>query len=135
MSISIGSGNITSAYADIYGTGSASSSKTEEVANKDYSNATEEELMDACKDFEAYFLEQVFKAMEATVDKNEDSKTSGVNVMDYFGDTLYQEIAERATEGEGIGIAKMLYEQMKRNYGIGVEQPIVDSTGDSGEQL
>lgn len=118
MSISIGSGNITSAYADIYGTGSASSSKTEEVANKDYSNATEEELMDACKDFEAYFLEQVFKAMEATVDKNEDSKTSGVNVMDYFGDTLYQEIAERATQGEGVGIAKMLYEQMKRNYDL-----------------
>ena len=41
--------------------------------------------------------------------------------MDYFGDTLYQELAEDVTEsnnGEGIGIAKTLYEQMKRNYGI-----------------
>ena len=34
-------------------------------------------------------------------------------------DKLYQEYAEDATErGDGIGIAAMLYEQMKRNYNI-----------------
>ena len=27
------------------------------------------------------------------------------------------------TEGEGLGLANVLYEQMKRNYGIGVVQP------------
>lgn len=117
MAISIGN-DITSAYAGLYNTSSASASKTQDTASKDYTNATSEELMDACKEFEAYFLEQVFKAMEATVDKDEDSQTSSVNVMDYFGDTFYQEIAEKATEGNGVGIAKMLYEQMKRNYNI-----------------
>lgn len=117
MAISIGN-DITSAYASMYNTSNISADKAQDVANKDYTNATSEELMDACKEFEAYFLEQVFKAMEATVDKNEDSKTSGVNVMDYFGDTFYQEIANKATEGNGVGIAKMLYEQMKRNYNI-----------------
>ena len=39
--------------------------------------------------------------------------------VDMFKDTLYQEYAESATErGDGIGIAKMLYEQMKRNYDL-----------------
>lgn len=27
------------------------------------------------------------------------------------------------TEGQGLGLANTLYEQMKRNYGIGVVQP------------
>ena len=49
---------------------------------------------------------------------NDDDK-SGTNHLDMFKDTLYQEYAEAATErGDGIGIAKQLYEQMKRNYSI-----------------
>ena len=37
-----------------------------------------QELMDVCKDFEAYFLEQVFKSMEKTVMKDEDSISVGI---------------------------------------------------------
>ena len=36
---------------------------------------TDDELMDACKEFEAYFLEQVFKGMEKTVVKADNSSS------------------------------------------------------------
>lgn len=80
-------------------------------------NATDEELMDACKSFEAYLLEQTFKSMESTIMKDEDEEeNSGItNYMNMFGDTMYQSIAQNATETEDLGIAKMLYESMKRN--------------------
>ncbi len=48
-------------------TASSSASKLEETLNSDLSTATEEELMDVCKDFEAYFIEQMFKAMQRMV--------------------------------------------------------------------
>ena len=80
------------------------------------SKATDEELMEACKTFESYFIEQAIKGMEKTIPDNDDSSASYLNM---FKDTLYQEYADIASErGDGIGIAKMLYEQMKRNYNI-----------------
>lgn len=76
-------------------------------------NSTDEELMDVCKSFESYFLEQVFKSMEKTImeDKNSTS-TSGYTT--YFKDMLTQKYAENATKTGGYGIAQMLYESMKR---------------------
>ena len=66
------------------------------ITNTDYSKATEEELMEACK--RLVCAGQFYK---------------------HFKDKLYQEYAESATDrGDGIGIAAMLYEQMKRNYDV-----------------
>ena len=91
----------------------------ENISNKDYSKATDEELMDACKTFEAYFIEQAFKGMEKMITKSDDEGSSSTSYSDMFMGKLYQEYSELATErGDGIGIAKMLFEQMKRNYDI-----------------
>lgn len=97
----------------------ATSQLRDKLTNTDYSQATEEELMEVCKSFEAYFLEQVFKGMEKMIPKDKDDDSSGMNHVDMFKDNLYQEYAKSATErGEGIGLAKQLFEQMKRNYGL-----------------
>lgn len=91
----------------------------DKISNTDYANATDEELMEACKSFEAYFVEQAFKGMEKMIPENEDDSSSGMNHIDMFKDNLYKEYASAATErGDGLGIATMLYEQMKRNYDI-----------------
>lgn len=80
-----------------------------------------EELMDACKEFEAYFVEQVLKSMESlkkVPGAEEKEKSSATSYYENFKDTLYQEYASTMTESGDFGIAKTLYEQMKRNYGI-----------------
>ena len=90
----------------------------DKINNTDYSNATDAELMEACKSFEAYFVEQAFKGMEKMIPERDDS-SSGMNHVEMFKDNLYKEYASAATEhGDGLGIATMLYEQMKRNYDI-----------------
>ena len=55
----------SSLYTD-YITSTASNSKASALTSKsktDYSNASDEELMDVCKEFESYFLEKIFDAM------------------------------------------------------------------------
>lgn len=89
---------------------------TSGVAAKDYSNATEEELLEACKEFEAYFVEQMFKAMRATVPKSESSTSA--SALDMFEDNLYQEYAKQTAESGQLGLAQQLFEQMKRNYNL-----------------
>ncbi|MBO5336049.1 MAG: rod-binding protein [Lachnospiraceae bacterium] len=110
--------NITSTYNDIYTSASnQSTSKLEGQLNKDYSKVNDDELMDACKQFEAYFLEQMFKEMMNTIPKSEESDSTS-NLVDYFKDEMVQEIAADSTEHNSLGLAQMLYDQMKRNYGL-----------------
>lgn len=117
MSLSIDS---MSSYDDIMA--NASTSKVDslqgKLENTDYSKATDDELMEVCKDFESYFVEQMFKAMEKMVPKDEDDESSGMSTVEYFSDMLTQEYASNATEQGSFGIAEALYEQMKRNYSI-----------------
>jgi flagellar protein FlgJ len=104
-------------YSDIYNKNSSAGNIKNKLESTDYSKSTDDELMDACKEFEAYFVEQAFKAMQKMVPENEEGSSS--DYMEYFGDTLVQEYAKSATnQGDGFGIANMLYEQMKRNYGL-----------------
>lgn len=116
-----------SQYSDMYTSDAAKDSakadKLKDTLSKtDYSKSTDDELMSVCKEFESYFTEQVFKSLERMVPENdEDSGSSVSSYTDYFGDMLTQEYAKNATEsnnGKGLGIAQMLYEQMKRNYGL-----------------
>ncbi len=79
-------------------------------------NTGDDELMEACKQFEAYFVEQMFKEMRKTVPEDPLDSGSNKQLVDYFKDNLTQEYATQATEREGLGLAQMLYEQMKRNY-------------------
>ena len=115
MSISIDSSYLSNAdlYAD-----NTSTSSLDTTLNKDYSSADNDELMDVCKDFEAYFTEQIFNALQKMVPEEEDQSSTTKTTLCYFKDMLTQEYAKSSTEGEGLGIAQMLYEQMKRNYNV-----------------
>ncbi len=116
--------NITSMYSDMYA--NAANQSTSKLQNKlngaDYSEATDDELMDACKQFEAYFVEQMYKGMMKTVPTNESMSSSTSTMTDYYKDQMLQSLAEQTTEQNGLGLAQMLYEQMKRNYGVSAEE-------------
>lgn len=115
-------GNLGSAYNDIYASASnANASRLEGQLKTDYSKATDDELMAACKQFEAYFLEQVFKGMMKTIPQSDENSSS--TMVDFFKDQMVQQIAADSTEQNSLGIAQMLYEQMKRNYGLDAGSP------------
>lgn len=110
-------------------TSKATSALEDKLGGKDLSKATDEELMAVCKDFEAYFVEQMFQAMEKmshiTSDDEEEegviSSGYATQMQEYFQEELLSEYSKNAANsngGEGLGIAGMLYEQMKRNYQI-----------------
>lgn len=108
-----------SSYGDIYSDTTNKASGLEDQLSGDLSTASDDELMSVCKDFEAYFVEQTFKAMQKMVPESDDEESSsGASTLNMFKDNLVQEYAASATEGEGLGLAKMLYEQMKRNYSL-----------------
>ena len=100
---------------------SANIAKLRETARKSSSAKTDDELMGACKEFEAYFLEQVFKEMQKTVDifsKDENKDQSTSNLVDFFKGNTLQDFCKQSTETQGLGLAQMLYENMKRHYEI-----------------
>lgn len=115
-------------YSDVYANAAnQSASKLQNKLNEtEYSTATDEELMDACKQFEAYFIEQMYKAMLKTIPENGETSNYTSTMMDYYKDQMVQGIAEQTTEQSGLGLAQMLYEQMRRNYGL-------DATETAGE--
>lgn len=77
-----------------------------------------EELKAVCREFESYFMEQVYKEMFKTIGDDEDGDSSLSTLVDYFKDSTLQTIAAKTTEQTGGPLAQQLYEQMKRNYGI-----------------
>lgn len=108
MGIEIGSGSQYFPTAGIVAENAKADSLKEKLNNK---SATDEELMEVCRSFESYMLEQVMKEMEKSVSPEEDKNA----YIEQFGDILYEEYARMATQNQGLGIAQMLYEAMKRN--------------------
>lgn len=102
--------------SSLSGAGSTSSlsnlAATTELQNTIENAQTDEELMEACKSFEQYFLEQVFKGMKATVETSEEEENA---YTEMFGDMLIEEYAKSAVDAKGYGVAQMLYDSMKHN--------------------
>lgn len=81
-------------------------------------SASADELKEVCREFESYFMEQVYKEMFKTVGTEENGDSSLASLVDYFKDGVIQTVASQTTEQSGGPLAQQLYEQMKRNYGI-----------------
>lgn len=110
---------VNSLYTDyLAGTATDKSTALKDKLGSDYANASDEELMDACKEFESYFVEQVFNAMMETakVFSDEEENSYATKMVDYFKDTAVQELTGQMSDQGGIGLARTLYEQMKRQY-------------------
>lgn len=112
--------SVTGMYSDMYSTAAnqTASRLQNKLADADYSKATDVELMNACRQFEAYFIEQMYKGMMKTVPQGEETSNYTSTMMDYYKDQMIQGLAEETSkQNGGLGLAQMLYEQMKRNYG------------------
>lgn len=108
MDLSVGANSLQAINSNIL----SSKTKAEQLESKiNITSASDKELLEACKSFESYMLEQVMKGMEKTIPSKEEKNP----YLDQFGGLLYEEYANMATENQSIGLAQMLYESMKRN--------------------
>ena len=105
-----------------------SSERSSKLSNLEH--ASEAELMEACKSFEAYLIETVLqKTKEAIVPKDEDEDNEYLKM---FGDKLYEGYAQTIAESGRLGIAQKLFEAMKRDYGLaaGTVSPVEEKKGE-----
>ena len=84
------------------------------------SASTDEEMLNACKEFESYMVEQLYKqAREMT--KMSDDEEDGYTQYAY--DLQAQQYAKLVTDQGKLGLAQHLYESMKKqDAGIKQEQ-------------
>ncbi|MCR4782487.1 MAG: hypothetical protein K5851_07085 [Lachnospiraceae bacterium] len=83
--------------------------------------STEEELTEAVKSFESYFVEQVLKEMEESAKMLSDDKddNSSMSMMkDIHMDGMYQQMASTLVDKVGGRFTETMVNQMKRTYGI-----------------
>ena len=85
---------------------------------------TDEEMMEACKEFETYLWEQVVKSMRDSTKVFSGEDDSSSQQVDYFMDTAITDMARKLTD-QNLGpnsLAMQMFEQMKRNQGISAEE-------------
>jgi flagellar protein FlgJ len=111
-------GSISSMYLNNVKDNSSKSTDITDKLKNGVEGKSDEELMEACKEFEAYFTEQIFKNMrKAMVPQSEEDTGSMSTLKDYFEDELWKNYSTEAAKQSNKGLAQMLYEQMKRNQG------------------
>ena len=79
------------------------------------SDASDDQLMSVCKDFESYFVQKIIESAKATISESEEDEGE---YMKYFGDIQNQQYAETITNNGGIGLAQQLYDSMKTTYNL-----------------
>ncbi len=94
-----------------------SSSRVDKLKNRDFAHAEDDELKEAVKSFESYFVEQVIKEVEKTIHTDDENSYAG-QMTNYFKDSVIQTISDKIVDQSGGTYTQKLYEQMKRNYGI-----------------
>ncbi len=77
-------------------------------------SSTDEELMEACKSFEAYFVQKMIEESKKTLD-NEDEQGE---YMQYFGDMLNETYAKAIADSGQLGLAQQLYDSVKTTYNL-----------------
>jgi flagellar protein FlgJ len=83
------------------------------------SSKTEEELLEVCKDFASYFIEEVLKEVKENMTmEDEDTDSTMQSLTDYHMDSVIEDISDQLLDQSGNSYIQQLYEQMKRNYNI-----------------
>ena len=81
------------------------------------SDTSADELIEVCKDFESYFVEQVIKQMKDTFTSDDDEDSTMSQYKDLYMDQAIETVADEMVDQIGESYTQTLYEQMKRNIG------------------
>lgn len=83
-------------------------SKSVSLGGKQY---TDEDLMNACREFETLFTQELLKTMWATVPESELIKESQASKI--WKDMYIEQLAKVSSQGRGLGVAETLYNQLR----------------------
>ena len=114
-------GGLSSNYTKYLTSSTEAASKMNQISGVDQKTATDDEMMNACKQFEEYLVEMVMDEVMKNVDlmgMGVASSSAISTSQDFIKDGLVQEMASKITESGNLGIAQKLYDSMKRNYDI-----------------
>ena len=98
--------NLTNKDYSSYVTQAQTSNLTNQIKKSTSSEATDEEMLAACKEFEAYLVEQVYKQVQSTIKSDSDE--------DDTYDLQAQQYAKLVSDQGKLGLAQQLYESMKK---------------------
>ena len=95
---------------------SASAGAVNSAVNSINENSSEEEMKQAIRDFESYFVEQILKNVQESLKSDEDS--SNAQLTEFFMGQVGEQLADQIVDQVGSRMTQTLYEQMCRNYSI-----------------
>ena len=84
-------------------------------------DSSREEVKEAVRSFESYFLEQVIKQQKESVkafSDNDDKDLYASQIEDMYSDRAIQQIAESMVKQNFEGVTDKFTDQIMRNYGI-----------------
>lgn len=79
-----------------------------------YSGKKNKQLVKACQDFEAIFISHLLKTMRTSLGEETGFWGNGIG-GGFFRDLFETEVARKVSEERGIGLAKMLYENLGKS--------------------
>lgn len=85
-----------------------------EAAAKAKAAKEDAKMKEACKGFEAMFLNMMYKQMRSTVQKG--GMFGDSNAEQIMQDMLDTELVNRMADSGGVGLADMLYKQLKQDF-------------------
>ncbi|MCI8769863.1 MAG: hypothetical protein HFH73_01750 [Lachnospiraceae bacterium] len=105
----------TSSLYSTYGqtvTNAASSSLQNTLGNVN-DDSSDEELMNVCKNFEAYFVQKIIEQAKKSIAGEEEEEQG--EYMKYFGDMQNEQYANIIADSGSFGLAQQLYDSIKSN--------------------
>lgn len=100
---------------------SQQASDVEKAASGILKNSSKEELTNAAKTFESYFVEQVIKEVKKTNDElkgDDDTDAYAQQVSDMYMDTTIQTLASDIVDDYGDRFTEDMVKNMQAQYGI-----------------
>jgi peptidoglycan hydrolase FlgJ len=111
---------MTTSMKDIPATGMAEKAKMEEARGRGRYESVDKRkaaVKKVSREFEAMFAGMMLKSMRATVGK--DSLTGGGQGEEVYRSLLDQEYAAAMVQGGGLGLGRLIEQQLEREIGYG----------------
>ncbi len=105
-----------------------------EALEKAKENGDDEDLKKVSQQFEAFFINEIFKSMRKASDWG-DGLTEKSHARGMYESMLDENLSDEISSGKGIGIADLIFKQMSKQYDISSSNSDGDENDDQEKTL